>query len=178
MSVGQNISKYRKAMNITQAQLGKELNISAQAISKWERDLTEPDITALNKMSKYFDVSLNELIGNSEKTNINKEDNLKVKQNENINNPIQKELLQKKTSNKIITILMIISLISTLVISIISLFVLKNINYIWINIGFYILTTFLFVVFLVKNKQCNEKQDFEEIRAQEDLTNMEVDNEN
>lgn len=39
------------------------MNISAQAVSKWENDLTSPDIDTLIKLSEIFDVSLDELLG-------------------------------------------------------------------------------------------------------------------
>lgn len=62
INYGSKISELRKQKNLTQAELGAELNISAQAISKWENGLSEPDINSLKKLSKLFGVSIDELL--------------------------------------------------------------------------------------------------------------------
>lgn len=62
MNLGEKITELRKHNNVTQEQLGKELNISAQAISKWERNLSEPDLYAIKAMSNIFNVSIDTLI--------------------------------------------------------------------------------------------------------------------
>ena len=38
MDYGKRISTYRKLKGLTQAELGKELNVSSQAVSKWEQN--------------------------------------------------------------------------------------------------------------------------------------------
>lgn len=65
---GNRLAKLRKEHNLTQEDLAKKLNISAQAISKWENDLTAPDIDTLIKLSDIFNISLDELLKN-EKSN-------------------------------------------------------------------------------------------------------------
>jgi len=45
MHIGENIKRLRQAKNITQEKLAEYLNISAPAVSKWERRETLPDIT-------------------------------------------------------------------------------------------------------------------------------------
>ncbi len=62
MNLGEKITELRKHNNLTQEQLGKELNISAQAVSKWERNLSEPDLYAIKAMSNIFNVSIDALI--------------------------------------------------------------------------------------------------------------------
>ncbi len=64
---GSKITELRKKNNLTQAELGAKLNISAQAVSKWEKELSEPDIETLRKMSEIFNVSLDELLKAEEK---------------------------------------------------------------------------------------------------------------
>lgn len=59
---GSKIAELRKQKNLTQAELGAELSISAQAISKWENGLSEPDINSLKKLSELFEVSIDELL--------------------------------------------------------------------------------------------------------------------
>ena len=63
MYVGENIKRLRKEKNITQEKLAEHLSISCQAISKWERGETFPDITLVIPIASYFDVSTDELLG-------------------------------------------------------------------------------------------------------------------
>lgn len=57
---GYAISKLRKDKNMTQEQLGKKLNISYQAVSKWENNQSQPDFQTLEKLVEIFGISLNE----------------------------------------------------------------------------------------------------------------------
>ncbi|MDR2822572.1 MAG: helix-turn-helix domain-containing protein [Acholeplasmatales bacterium] len=72
--VAENILKYRKKNNYTQATLSEKLYVSDKAISKWERAESLPDIFMLQKLSEVFGIELDELIGN-EKKNIELETN-------------------------------------------------------------------------------------------------------
>ena len=63
MTTGMRLATYRKTNNLTQQQLGEQLNISAQAVSKWENDLAEPDIATLRKLATLYGVSINDLLG-------------------------------------------------------------------------------------------------------------------
>ncbi len=56
--IGDVILNLRKENNMTQAQLGKELNVTYQAVSKWENNVSSPDFDTIIKMSKLFNVSL------------------------------------------------------------------------------------------------------------------------
>lgn len=51
---------------MTQDQLATEMNVSSQAVSKWENDLSIPDIPILVELSNYFHVSLDDLLKNEE----------------------------------------------------------------------------------------------------------------
>ena len=70
MNLGQRISEYRKAMNLTQDQLAKLLEVSNQAVSKWETEQCYPDIQLLPRLADIFDISLDTLFGraSAEKT--------------------------------------------------------------------------------------------------------------
>src|SRR5574344_275143 len=59
--IGNNISKYRKKINMTQLELADELNYSDKAVSKWERGDGAPDIEVLLKLAGIFGVTLNDL---------------------------------------------------------------------------------------------------------------------
>lgn len=60
---GSRLARLRKEHNFTQEDIANKINISAQAISKWENDLTSPDIQTLILLSDIFHVSLDELLG-------------------------------------------------------------------------------------------------------------------
>lgn len=60
MDYGQRIAQLRKNANLTQAQLGEKLNVSAQAVSKWEHSQSEPDLTTIRNMCALFDISTDE----------------------------------------------------------------------------------------------------------------------
>ena len=66
-SFGTRLANVRKQHNLTQNDIADRLHISAQAVSKWENDLTSPDIDTLIKLSEIYDMSMDELIG-KEKT--------------------------------------------------------------------------------------------------------------
>lgn len=68
INIGKNIKQLRISKDITQEQLSEAMNVSCAAVSKWERGETFPDITLLQPLAYYFDVTLDELMGyNKEK---------------------------------------------------------------------------------------------------------------
>lgn len=62
MSFGKKIKDLRSRFNLKQLDLANSLNVSAQAVSKWERDENYPDILTLKKMSRLFEVSVDDLL--------------------------------------------------------------------------------------------------------------------
>lgn len=62
-SFGMRLARLRKQKNLTQQDIADSLNISYQAVSKWENDITAPDIDAIVKLADIFDVSADELLG-------------------------------------------------------------------------------------------------------------------
>ena len=62
MTLGKRLLQLRKKNYYTQQMLGQKLNISAQAISKWENDLSEPDLAMLRKLAELYEISLSVLI--------------------------------------------------------------------------------------------------------------------
>lgn len=57
---GRVILRMRKAMGMTQNDFGKELNVTFQAVSKWENGLSLPDLNTISKMCKIFDITVDE----------------------------------------------------------------------------------------------------------------------
>ena len=63
MTIGERIKTYRKEKGLSQEQLAEILNVSRQAITKWESEKGLPDIENLIVLSKTFGVSLDEMVG-------------------------------------------------------------------------------------------------------------------
>jgi len=57
--IGNEIAEARKRANISQAQLAQRLFISSQAVGKWERGESMPDITTFNRLAEILGVDLN-----------------------------------------------------------------------------------------------------------------------
>lgn len=62
-NVGKNISRYRRLKNITQEELAAQLDITFQAVSKWETGQSYPDITLLPRLAAILEVSIDKLMG-------------------------------------------------------------------------------------------------------------------
>ena len=61
INISKNIADLRKRKGITQEQLASALNISPQAISKWETNTSFPDAQTLPLIANYFEVSIDYL---------------------------------------------------------------------------------------------------------------------
>lgn len=68
MGYGQKIIQLRKNAQVTQTQLGDYLNVSAQAVSKWERDAAEPDLGTVKKICEFFKISVGEFFDDAAKS--------------------------------------------------------------------------------------------------------------
>lgn len=58
MSIGERISQLRKAQNISQGQLAQALEVSRQAVSKWENDQMIPDSLKLIRLADILDTDI------------------------------------------------------------------------------------------------------------------------
>lgn len=65
MEIGKKIKELRKRDHVTQDRLACALNLSYQAISKWENGTTSPDIKLLVPIANFFNVSVDDLLGRS-----------------------------------------------------------------------------------------------------------------
>ena len=61
-TMGNRIAKYRKLKNLTQEALAEQLGVSSQAVSKWENDLSCPDISLLPKLCGILGITTDELL--------------------------------------------------------------------------------------------------------------------
>ncbi len=62
-TLGKRISTARKSLGLTQDQLAERLGVTAQAVSKWENDLSCPDITTLPRLAGIFGTTTDALLG-------------------------------------------------------------------------------------------------------------------
>ena len=61
-TIGKRISSLRKAMGMKQEELAERLDVSGQAVSKWENDQTCPDIGLLPRLARVFSVTTDYLL--------------------------------------------------------------------------------------------------------------------
>ncbi|MCU7557683.1 helix-turn-helix domain-containing protein [Macrococcus capreoli] len=113
IQINRNILQYRKQMGYTQDDLAKFLNLTKATISKWENELSYPDIKYLPELANLFDISVDELIGFSpylEKEQIKKfHNNLVQKINKDNFEEVMTEInqLYKTYMNDFNTVLML-----------------------------------------------------------------------
>lgn len=62
LNFGENLKRLRKERNLSQEQLSEMLNVSRQAISKWESNKTYPDIENLMLLRNIFNITLDDLL--------------------------------------------------------------------------------------------------------------------
>ena len=70
MKFGKALSTLRKQADMTQNEVADRLNLSRQAISKYERGESFPDISILVMIAELFNVTLDELINYGEPTKV------------------------------------------------------------------------------------------------------------
>lgn len=73
-TMGTIISEARKEKNMTQSDLAEAMNVTDKAVSKWERDISCPDISSIPKLAEVLNIDVKELI--SGKTENKKNENL------------------------------------------------------------------------------------------------------
>ena len=62
-TIGQTIRQLRRAKGVTQEDLAGALNLTYQAVSKWENGTAQPDIMLMPSLATYFGVTIDELFG-------------------------------------------------------------------------------------------------------------------
>ena len=72
MTVGERIQDLRKKKGYTQEKLAAHLNLSRQAVAKWEQNACEPNLDCLVAMAELFEVDLDYLITGKASDNVTK----------------------------------------------------------------------------------------------------------
>lgn len=88
MTLGQKLKEIRKRFGLSQEQLAQIMNVSRQAITKWENDGDLPDVSNLQELSKVFGITVDYLL--------NDENNLPALS-------MRKELNKEEYKNKLTT---------------------------------------------------------------------------
>ena len=61
-SMGDMISTLRKEKGMTQSELAEKINVTDKAVSKWERNLSCPDINSIPQLAQILDITIEELL--------------------------------------------------------------------------------------------------------------------
>ena len=72
-SLGSILTELRKQNNMTQADLAEKMCVTDKAVSKWERDISCPNIETIQKLADFFNIPVDELLSaksSSKKNNI------------------------------------------------------------------------------------------------------------
>lgn len=88
--IGKFIASLRKEKKLTQQELGDKLFVTDKAVSKWERGLSLPDITIIEKLANELDTDIYSILQIEKKTNVDIE---KILQEERIK--VKKQLSKK-----------------------------------------------------------------------------------
>lgn len=67
-TIGSNITKLRREKGMTQAELAEKLNVSVQAVSKWENDISHPDLERIGDLAAVLDTSAEFIISGEKST--------------------------------------------------------------------------------------------------------------
>lgn len=92
MSVGERITELRKAAGLSQLDISRALDISRQAVSKWENDTSSPDVLNLIKLADLLDTEV-EYLATGRKT-YGRRPPIVIKTTETIEKIVEKPVVQ------------------------------------------------------------------------------------
>lgn len=75
-SLGEMISSLRKEKGMTQSELAEKMNVTDKAVSKWERNLSCPDVNSIPKLAEVLGITVEELLNAQTKKERNKIDEI------------------------------------------------------------------------------------------------------
>lgn len=107
-TLGARIAEARKGKALTQEDFAGLLGVTAQAVSKWENDISCPDIMLLPKISEFFGISIDELLtGNTKKEEKTEKSKVSVTDTSKLKLRIQISPPNKKPTNVTIPVTMV-----------------------------------------------------------------------
>lgn len=92
LEFGKRLYEYRKSNGYSQEELANKLNVSRQAISKWERAESSPDTDNLVALSKLYHITIDELINGKNDDN---------NRNNTTSDPTNKENIHQEKTDKV-----------------------------------------------------------------------------
>lgn len=95
---GQRFARLRKSKGYTQEQIADKVNISYQAVSKWENDISSPDISILGELANILGVTIDELLGRVDPNEVKLVDQTERK---DIKNMVLKIVVDSKDGDKV-----------------------------------------------------------------------------
>ena len=105
MKFSEKLMNLRKSKGWSQDEFAQQIGVTRQTVSKWELDQTVPDMNKLIEISKVFGISLDELVNDIEKQNVENTSNEPI-----IESPIKKN--NKDDILKIIIIVIVVGCIA------------------------------------------------------------------
>ena len=90
MNVGEKIKKIRKMAGMTQEELAEKMNVSRQTISKWEKEISSPDLESAIVLCNLFEISLDDLLKGGQSV---KEEKISLQDMIKINHRNQKQTI-------------------------------------------------------------------------------------
>ena len=72
-NMGEIIAERRKALGMTQKDLADKMNVTDKAVSKWERNLSIPDVASIPTLAEILELSVEELMGSCEEKEVSNE---------------------------------------------------------------------------------------------------------
>ena len=100
MSIGERIAELRKEQNITQGQLASALDISRQAVSKWENDQSVPDALNMIRLADILDTDIEYL--STGRRNFGRRPPVVISDIKVVEKVVEKPVIQVKTVEKIV----------------------------------------------------------------------------
>jgi transcriptional regulator with XRE-family HTH domain len=93
MDIGSRITLLRKQQKISQDELAKLAGVSRTMMGNYERNSSPPSVEVLVKLAKAFGVSIDYLIGESDLSNLDKENIKRIEDIEKLNNEDKAHIL-------------------------------------------------------------------------------------
>lgn len=112
MKFGEKLTELRKKEGLSQEELGYKLNVTRQTVSKWELGQTTPEMDKLVELGKIFNISVDELVNETEKT---------ANENEVIQDAPVKDKSPRNDKKSLIIIIAIVAIFVVVVISMFSI---------------------------------------------------------
>lgn len=102
MSIGNRIAELRKQNNISQGQLAQALNVTRQAVSKWENDLAVPDALKMIHLADLLDTDIEYL--STGRRNFGRRPPVVITETKIVEKIVEKPVVQEKVIEKYIEV--------------------------------------------------------------------------